>query len=62
MEVGLQPSLDSGLVDGTSDPDRTIVLKVTPSLDQKFVVVQTGDGKRTQFFDLDLEFLPQTEG
>lgn len=62
VEVGLQPSLDSGLVDGTSDPDRTIVCKVTPSLDQKFVIVQTGDGKRTQFFDLDLEFLPQTEG
>lgn len=62
VEVGLQPSLESGLVDGTSDPDRTIVCKVTPSLDQKFVIVQTGDGKRTQFFDLDLEFLTQTEG
>ena len=62
VEVGLQPSLESGLIDGTSDPDRTIVCKVTPSLDQKFVIVQTGDGKRTQFFDLDLEFLPQTEG
>lgn len=62
VEAGVQPSLESGLVDGTSDPDRTIVCKITPSLNQKFVIVQTGDGKRTQFFDLDLEFLPQTEG
>ena len=56
VEVGLQPSAESGLVDGTNDPDRTVVCKVTPSLDQKFVIIQTGDGRKTQYFDLDLTF------
>ena len=63
IKVGLQPSLESGLVEGIDDPDRTLVAKVTPSMNQKVVLVQTsGDGSRTQYFNLDLEFEPETEG
>ena len=62
LKVGLQPSIESGMVEGITDPDRTFVAKVTPSLNQKLVLMQTSeDGTRTQYFDLDLEF-DDTEG
>lgn len=63
IKVGLQPSIESGLVEGIDDPDRTLVAKVTPSMNQKVVLVQTSDdGSRTQYFNLNLEFEPETEG
>lgn len=63
LKVGLQPSIESGLVEGIDDPDRTLVAKVTPTMNQKVVLVQTSDdGSRTQYFNLDLEFEPETEG
>lgn len=63
LKVGLQPSVESGLVEGIDDPDRTLVAKVTPSMNQKVVLVQTSDdGSRTQYFNLNLEFEPETEG
>ena len=64
VKVGLVPSLESGLVEGISDPDRTLVAKVTPSMNQKAVFVQSdGKGVRAQYFNLDLEFEdPESDG
>lgn len=62
VKVGLEPSAESGLIEGIGDPDRTVVAKVTPELNQRFVIIQKGDGTRTQYFNLDLEFEPATEG
>lgn len=63
LKVGLQPSLESGLIEGIDDPDRTLVVKVTPSMNQKVVLVQTSDdGSRAQYFNLDLDFEPEAEG
>ena len=64
VKVGLEPSLESGLVEGIDDPDRTLVAKVTPAMNQKAVFVQSdGNNSRTQYFNLNLEFEdPESEG
>lgn len=47
VKVGLQPSQGSGLVEAINDPDHNGVFKVTNPKTQRFVVVSTGNGKRT---------------
>lgn len=53
VKVGLEPSAGSGLVEIIDDPDKDGVFKLSDTMDQKFVVVQS-DGlfKRKQTFDL----------
>lgn len=61
VKVGLSPSVESGLVEGIDDPDRTIVAKVTPSMNQRAVFIQSdGKASRAQYFNLNLTF--ETEG
>lgn len=46
VKVGVVPSQGTGLVEGITDPDRTIVVKLNPSVPQNFVIVST-DGVNT---------------
>ncbi len=65
VKVGLVPSAGSGMIEGIEDPDRTMVAKVDPSLEQKFLIEQrTDNGEvRAQYFELDFEFEdPDAEG
>ena len=57
LKVGLVPSAGSGLVECIDDTDRNGVFKVTPSLNQRFVMIQS-DGKeeRAQYFNLDFTY------
>ena len=53
IKLGLNPSIESGLVEGINDPDRIIVCKVTDKNTQDFYVVQSdGTHKLTQGFNL----------
>jgi len=54
LKVGLQPSASGmGLIECFDDSDRNGVFKVTPELEQLFVIVQSdGAHKTTQYFDL----------
>lgn len=56
--VGLEPSVETGLVEAIEDTDRNGVFKVDPTLAQKAVLIQSSaKGRRFQFFDLsELEF------
>ena len=52
LKVGLQPSEGTGLVECIDDTDRNGVFKVA-SKDQKVVLIQSNDTKKTkQVFDL----------
>lgn len=53
--AGMEPSMGSGLGDIKSDPDHSIIAKVTDKLNQKFVVVATNaEGTRKDTYDLSL--------
>lgn len=61
LKVGLEPSTGTGLVEAIDDPDRNGVFKID-NVGQKFVIVQSGNGKRTQRFDLSGLTLEDVEG
>lgn len=61
LKVGLRPSATGmDLQECIDDTDRNGVFKITPELDQVFIVEQANaDGKKTrQVFDLNFNFLP----
>lgn len=52
VKVGLDPSIESGLVEISTDIDKIVVCKIT-SLEQKFVVQSTdGTSTRTDYYSL----------
>ena len=55
LKVGLQPSASGmDLVECIDDTDRNGVFKITPELNQRFVVVQSNaNGQTRQYFSLD---------
>lgn len=55
LKVGLQPSASGmDLVECIDDTDRNGVFKITPELNQRFVIVQSNaDGNTKQYFALD---------
>lgn len=55
VKVGVVPSQGTGLVEGITDPDRTIVVKLNPSVPQNFVIVSTdGVNTNTQVYPLSI--------
>ena len=55
LKVGLQPSASGmDLVECIDDTDRNGVFKITPELNQRFVIVQSNtNGNTKQYFSLD---------
>ena len=55
LKVGLQPSASGmDLVECIDDTDRNGVFKITPELNQRFVMVQSNsNGQTRQYFSLD---------
>lgn len=52
VKVGLDPSIESGLVEISTDDEKIVVCKIT-SLEQKFVVQSTdGTDTRTDYYSL----------
>lgn len=64
LKVGLDPSATGmGLVECLDDPDHNGVFKITPSLNQRFVVKQSdGDHTTTQYFTLSGLTFAEPEG
>lgn len=60
VKVGLEPSAGSGLVEIIDDPDKDGVFKLSDTLNQKFVVVQS-DGLYTKKQSYDLSELTREE-
>lgn len=57
LKVGLNPSKESGLIECIDDTDRNGVFKISPELNQRFVMIQSdGKNSRTQYFDLDFTY------
>lgn len=55
VKVGVVPSQSTGLVEGLTDPDRTVVVKLNPSVPQNFVIVSTdGVNTNTQSYPLSI--------
>lgn len=53
VKLGLQPSIESGLVEGIDDVDRVIIMKITNKDEQKFVTLTSkGTHSTKKLYDL----------
>lgn len=57
VKVGLKPSMGTGLVSIKGDVDDVIVMKITDKNDQRFEVVSTKTGYKTNIQSYDLSGL-----
>lgn len=63
LKVGLNPSIESGLVECISDTDRNGVFKITNPKKQKFIILSSNDEQKTkQTFDLSGLVFADAEG
>ena len=53
VKLGLQPSIESGLVEGINDVDKVIIMKITNKDEQKFVTLTSkGTHSTKKLYDL----------